>query len=186
MRPCDTACGACGAAPPRSSSDPPSPRLAPVRQTQVSAWTLAALQALAAAAVCSYRLRLGASSALQAEEPLLELHQLGPQGVLLGQDARYHRLGFVSGQVRLKGPAAHLSLNCSWWRSRSSRATGHQGSLSHQADSCSDARFHGDSCCLPGGAESPAGPSATWSRSDSSSLIWVWITEFFCCCMLQS
>lgn len=28
--------------------------------------------------------------------------------------------------------------------------------------------------------------SVTWSRSASSSLIWVWITVFFCCCILQS
>ena len=36
------------------------------------------------------------------EAPLLELHQLAPQGVLLSQDASNHGLGLVSGLVRLE------------------------------------------------------------------------------------
>lgn len=45
----------------------------------------------------------GAAFGLRAEDLLLDLHQLTPQGVLLRQDAGDHGLGFISGQVRLKG-----------------------------------------------------------------------------------
>lgn len=38
-----------------------------------------------------------AAFCLQAEDLLLELHQLTPQGVLLSQDAGDHGLGFISG-----------------------------------------------------------------------------------------
>lgn len=44
----------------------------------------------------------GAASGLQAEDSLLEFHQLTPQGVLLSQDVGDHGLGLVSGQVRLE------------------------------------------------------------------------------------
>lgn len=44
----------------------------------------------------------GAAIGLQTEDPLLELHQLTPQGVLLSEDAGDHSLGLISGQVRLK------------------------------------------------------------------------------------
>lgn len=44
----------------------------------------------------------GAAFGLRAEDPLLELHQLAPQGVLLSQDAGNHGLGLISGQVRLE------------------------------------------------------------------------------------
>lgn len=49
----------------------------------------------------------GAVFGLQTEDPLLELHQLTPQSVLLSQDAGDHGLGLVSGQVRLE---AHFRL----------------------------------------------------------------------------
>lgn len=45
----------------------------------------------------------GSGFILQAEESLLQLHQLTPQGVFLSQDSGDHGLGFISGQVRLKG-----------------------------------------------------------------------------------
>ena len=41
---------------------------------------------------------------LQAEDLLLELHQLTPQGVLLSQGAGDHGLGLISGQIRLQVP----------------------------------------------------------------------------------
>lgn len=43
----------------------------------------------------------GAAFGLQAEDLLLELHQLTPQGVLLSQHAGDHGLGLISGQVCL-------------------------------------------------------------------------------------
>lgn len=47
-------------------------------------------------------LLLERSLGLQAEDLLLELHQLTPQGVFLSQDAGNHGLGLISGQVRLE------------------------------------------------------------------------------------
>lgn len=43
----------------------------------------------------------GVVHGFQAEEFLLELHQLRPEDVLLGQDACDHGLGLVSGQICL-------------------------------------------------------------------------------------
>lgn len=45
-----------------------------------------------------------AAIGLQAEDLLLELHKLTPQGVLLSQGVGDHGLGLVSGQVRLQAP----------------------------------------------------------------------------------
>lgn len=39
----------------------------------------------------------GSGFSLQAEESLLQLHQLTPQGVFLSQDSGDHGLGFISG-----------------------------------------------------------------------------------------
>lgn len=49
-------------------------------------------------------------SDLEAEEALLQLHQLTPQGVLLCQDSGDHGLGLVSGQVRLETRTSHVIL----------------------------------------------------------------------------
>lgn len=50
----------------------------------------------------------GAAFGLEAEDSLLELHQLTPQSVLLSQEAGDHGLGLVSGQVRLKAREAFI------------------------------------------------------------------------------
>lgn len=52
--------------------------------------------------VTSRQLFYGAVFGLQAEDSLLDFHQLTPQGVLLSQDAGDHCLGLISGQVCLE------------------------------------------------------------------------------------
>ena len=52
--------------------------------------------------ITTRQLFYGAVFGLQAEDSLLDLHQLTPQGVLLSQDAGDHGLGLISGQVCLE------------------------------------------------------------------------------------
>lgn len=108
LRPCGEVCVEVGTEICLSwSSGSPSPPPAPLTKTPEPCVNTVRSACVVLIRTCGgYYIRTllpGAAFGLQAEDLLLDLHQLTPQGVLLCQDAGDHGLGFISGQVRLKG-----------------------------------------------------------------------------------